>query len=720
MFRKFGIFLGLAAALFAQKKPVTLDAILGGGRGGFAGMGAPNWAPDGKSFVTQQGGKVSQYDMASKKSKELFSLDEVTKGAVAAPAHERFDWENRRVREETLQWSDSGKDLLVLSKGDIFLYHLDSGKADQLTATPIEERDPKLSSDGTRILFRRSHDMYVIDVASKQETRLTKDGNETLLNGELDWVYPEELDLGTAYWWSADGKSIAFLQFDVSREPLYPHVDLRKYRALLEPQRYPQAGEHNADVRLGVIAATGGAVRWVDAGETRDQHLIARVAWMPDNAHLLVQRLTRVQNRMDVLSADVKTGAVTTLFTESDPYWVNLHDDLRFLKDNQHFLWTSERDGGFRHLYVSTMDGKDQRRLTSGNWEVRGVPGVDEASGTVYYLSSEPSPLETQFYSIKLDGSGKQRLTQEPGTHTVSMPAGGGYFLDTYSSLKAPSRRVFRKMDGSEYSVYREADTKASSEYEILPTEIVKLKAADGSTDMYARLIKPAGFDASKKYPAVVMVYGGPHAQSVRDSWSGLNWDQVLAHKGFVIWQVDNRGASGHGHKFESAIYHKMGAVELDDQRAGVAHLVGMGFVDAKRVGIYGWSYGGFMTANALLNAGDVFHAGISGAPVTNFANYDTIYTERYMGLPQENPDGYAGTNLPLKAGNLKGKLMLVHNIDDDNVLFQNMLQLTDALQRADKQFEFMLYPQKSHGVTGPVRKQMMEAMTAFFEKELK
>ncbi len=701
--------------MFAQKKPVTLDAIL------VAAMAeTPNWAPDGKTFVYQQGGKVWRYDVAAKKAAELFSMDELTRKAIAPPPRERFDWENRRVREQALQWSSSGKELLVLTGGDVFLHHLDGGATDQLTATPVEERDPKLSPDGTRLLFRRAHDLYVLDIASRKEHRLTRDGSETLLNGELDWVYPEELDLGSAFWWSPDGKSIAFLQFDVTREPVYPHADLLKYRAVAEPQRYPQAGENNADVRLGVMAASGGPVRWIDLGDTRDHYLLARVAWMPDSAHLLVQRSTRVQNRLDVISADAKTGTAQVLFTETDPYWVNIHDDLHFLKDGVRFLWTSERDGGFRHIFLYTNDGKNVRQLTRGEWEVRGIAGVDEAKGIVYYNSSEASPIETQLYSVKLDGTGKQRLTNEAGTHSISMSPDAAYFLDTYSNLTSPSRRVFRNADGSEYTVYREADTKTAEQYDILPTEIVKVKAADGRTDLYARMIKPANFDASRKYPAVVMVYGGPHAQSVRNAWSGLTWDQVLAHKGFVIWQVDNRGANGYGHRFESAIYHRMGSVELDDQRAGVAHLVSMGFVDPARVGIYGWSYGGFMTANALLNAGDVFHAGISGAPVTNFANYDTIYTERYMGLPKENPDGYAGTNLPLKAGNLKGKLMLVHNIDDDNVLFQNMLQLTDALQRANKQFEFLLYPQKSHGVSGPVRRQMMEAMTGFFERELR
>ena len=706
--------------VFAQKKPITLESLSSAGGRMFAAMGgSPIWAPGGKTFIYQQSGKVWQYDMAAKSARELFDMAPLTKAAVPVPPRERFDWENRRVREEPLQWSASGKELLVYTGGDIFLWHFDGARYDQLTATPVAERDPKLSPDGTRVLFRRNHDLYVIDVATKKETRLTKDGTETLLNGEPDWVYPEELDLGTAAWWSPDGKSVAFLQFDTSREPLYPHAALTGLKALAEPQRYPQAGDPNADVRLGIIPSAGGPVRWMDLGDTRDHYLLARVHWSPDSASVFVVRPTRIQNQLDLLSANVKTGEATLVLRESDKHWINLADDFRFIENGARFLWTSERDG-FRQLYVYSRDGRTQKQLTRGAGEVRGIAGVDEAHGVVYYTSGAKSPIESHLYSVKLSGGAEQLLTRDDGWHSVSMSPDCEYFLDTYSNLTQPSRRVFRKADGSEYHVYREADRKLEEEFDIRPTELLKVKAADGVTDMWARLIKPANFDPSKKYPVIVEVYGGPGAQSIRNSWSGLSWDQVMAHKGFVIWQVDNRGSHGYGHAFETPIYHELGKVEIEDQKAGVKQLVAMGFADPNRIGINGWSYGGFMTAAALLRAGDVFQAGIAGAPVTSYLNYDTIYTERYMGLPQDNPEGYASTSLAKDAAKLNGKLMLIHNIDDDNVLFQNMMQLTDALQRAGKQFEFMLYPQKSHGVSGPARNQMTQAMTDFFLRSLK
>jgi dipeptidyl-peptidase-4 len=705
-----------AVGLFAQKKPVTIDAVVETRRP--EAPGSPVWAPDGQAFAYRQGESIRLYDIREKRDRTLFDLEPLRKAARPNPPRERFDWVNRRVHAQQIQWFPNGKDLVVASGGDLFVWHVESGKFDQITHTDAAEDDAKLSPDGARVAFRRNHDLYVLDIASKKETRLTSNGSESLRNGELDWVYPEELELGSAYWWSPDSKQIAYLQFDVSREPLYPHADLLGSPPVFEPQRYPQAGEPNADVRIGIVPAGGGQTRWLDTGDTRDLYLIARVWWMPDSRRLVIERLTRVQNRLDLLSAVAVTGAASAILTETDPYWINFTGDLKFLNGGREFLWSSERDG-FRHLYVYSSDGKEVRRLTRGEWEVRGVAGIDEKSGVVYYLSSESSPTETQLYRVGLNGAGRTRITRESGSHAISMPENAAWYLDTYSSIETPTRRVIHAPDGAEHAVFRDAD-KVADEYDLRPVQILKVKAADGRTELYARLIKPAGFDPARKYPAVVIVYGGPGAQSVRNEWHSVTWEQALAHRGFVVWQVDNRGSAGRGHAFESVLYRNMGPTELADQKAGVEQLIEMGFVDPNRIAIYGWSYGGFMALNAALNEPDLFRAAIAGAPVTNMANYDTIYTERYLGLPASNPDAYKKTNLAIAAAKLKAHLMLVHNFEDDNVLFQNMLQITNALQNAGKQFQLMIYPQKTHGVMGPVRKQMLESMTTFLEAKLK
>ncbi|MBZ5728792.1 MAG: S9 family peptidase [Acidobacteriia bacterium] len=712
----------LVPSAFAQKKPITLESLNQGGRGGGRGGAAMPavWAPDGKTFLFRQGRQIMIYDPATKSSKELINAEAIDAAAMNPGRDDGpVDWQNRRARTGGMQFSADGQELLFPAGGDIFLIHVATGKWEQLTKTPVPEIEPKLSPDARMVAFRRGFDLYAVDVATHKETRLTHDGNDTLRNGALDWVYPEEIGLTTAFWWSPDSKAVAYLQFDTSREPLVPHEDLLRVRGLYEPERYPQAGENNADIHLGVVAATGGPTKWLDVGETRSAALIARVGWMPNSRSVFVLRTNRVQNRDEMFSIDVESGAASTIFKESDPYWINLAGDFEFLGDGKRFLWTSERDG-FRHIYLYSNDGKDVKQLTRGNWEVTAIQAVDEPGNRLFYSSTEPSSLEHHFYSIGLDGQNKRQLTKEAGWHNISMGPGGRYYLDSYSSLTSPSRTVLHAGDGAELGVYREADRAQVDEFEILPTEIVKFNGPDG-TPLYGRLIKPAGFDPAKKYPVVVSVYGGPGvALPVRNSWQGVNLDQVLAHKGYVVWQTENRGGMGRGHAFETAIYHKLGVTELADQVAGVKHLISLGFADPQRIGIHGWSYGGFMTVNALVNAPDVYRAGFAGAPVTSWMNYDTIYTERYMGLPKENPDGYKETALPQRAANLKGRLMLVHNFEDDNVLFQNSLQMSNALQVAGKQFEYMLYPQKSHGVGGPAARQMNEMMIGFFDRTLK
>lgn len=702
-----------SASLWAQKKPVTIE-MLATGTPARAGFGPVVWSQDGKSFAFREGNKLLRYDVASRQQKEIADLTKLRNQAVDGAEPKAFGWRNRNVEEQAFQWSRSGREMLISAGGDLFLAHLDSGAMEQLTATPERESDPKLSPDGQYVSFRRNNDLYCLDIAATQVRRLTADGSPALLNGGLDWVYPEELELSTAYWWSPDSTQIAYLQFDVSRELVFPQIDLLPTKPVFEPERFPQPGTPNADVRLGVISATGGATRWMDLGEMRD-HLLARVYWSPDSRALAAERLNRVQNRLDLDLADAATGETRTILDERDPYWINVNDDFRFLGEGKQFLWGSERSG-FLHLYLYSIDGKQVKQLTRGDWEVTDVAGVDEAARQVYFVSTGQSPLERQLYRVGLDGKGKTRLTSTPGTHAISMSPNCAAYLDTASSLTSPPRRTIHQPDGSLTAVFRESEP---VDYEVLPTEIVKLKAADGQT-LYGRMIKPAGFDAHKKYPVVVIVYGGPGAQSVRDAWSGATWEQALAQRGFLIWQLDNRGSAGRGHRFETPVFRNFGAVELEDQKQGVGYLESLAFADTSRMGLYGWSYGGFMTLYSLCNAPGLFRAGIAGAPVTDWRNYDSIYTERYMGLPDENEAGYNRSSPIGKAAQLNSKLLLVHNLEDDNVHFQNTVQMINALEHAGKMYQLQVYPQKAHGVSGAMRKHLLETTTEFFEQNLK
>lgn len=724
-----GLTIGLmfAAAGTPSKKPVTIDDILKP-RGDFAS--AAIWRPDGKAYVYQEKGKVFLFDAEKAKAAEWFDLEALEKQEKKpAGGQKPFGWQNRRVAVNSMEWFPNGRDLLVATAAGLFEVRGDGKAKHRATGADGEEEDPKLSPDGKSVLYRHGFNLYVLSLTSGAVTQLTHDGTETRMNGKLDWVYPEELEISTASWWSPDSKNVAYLQFETSTEFVYPQADLLGERAVAEPERYPQAGTPNADVKLGIVGAQGGPTKWMDIGAGEHSEgaytsgaytLISRVNWLPGSRAIAIQRLSRVQDKLDLLFADVESGKTHTVLHEESKTWVNFQTSIHFLKERPAFLWTSEAGNGFRHLYLYGEDGKLIRQLTHGDWEVRQVAAVDEEHGFVYYTSNADDPIEEQLYRVSIEGGEPLKLTKEAGTHRIRAAENGAYYLDTYSSLANPPETTLHDASGKQVAVTRAADRKQLDDFDILPTEIIRLAAEDG-TALFAKLIKPAGFETGKKYPVVVFIYGGPGVgQAVRNSWQGMGWEQVLAHRGYVIWQLDNRGTFGRGHAFEAPIYREMGKTELGDQRTGIDKLIGMGFADEGRIGMFGWSYGGYMTLYSLLHAPDVFRAGIAGAPVTDWHNYDTIYTERYMGLPGENKEGYLKSSNVLAAEHLKAKLMIVHNFEDDNVLFQNTMQMVNALETAGKQFDFELFPQKSHGVSGPLRKTMYERMTAFFDRNLK
>lgn len=707
---------GLAFSLLGQKKPITLDSLKQVSMG--EATLSPVWAPNGYQFAYAKSGGLFLHDCRTNQSRQIFAkFSDLAALAIKDSNPDlAFGWQNRRVSEQRFQWAPDSSALLISEGGDLFWVTAADGKAQQLTKTEVAEADPKLSPDGKKVSYRIGNDLYVQVIASGMQTRLTRDASELILNGKLDWVYPEELDLNTAYWWSPDSARIAYLQFDISKEMIYPQVDLLKTPAVQEPERYPQAGTPNADVRLGVVDLETAKTRWMNLGETRD-YLLARVAWL-NPMEVSVQRMTRVQDKLEFLAANWETRQIRKVLNESDPYWINVNSMTRMDAVRKQLVWASERSGS-RHLYLIDFEGKELGQLTKGNWEVSDVAGVNWDKKLVYYTSTETSPLERQLYVVGFDGKNKKQLTSESGTHTISMSPTAEFYTDNYSAITNPTRQTLHGAAGQLVEELKASNRKVLEENEILPTEFLNFKTKDGAT-LYARLIRPKGFDPAKKYPAIVMVYGGPHAQTIRNLWTGgMNLEQVLAHRGFVIWQVDNRGSSGRGHTWEAKLYRKFGEIEVKDQKAGIEHLTSLGFVDAARIGMSGWSYGGYMTLNTMLSEPKLIKAGISGAPVTNWLLYDTIYTERYLGMPQENEKGYRDSSPVHKAAKLEGKLMLVHNIGDDNVLFQNMLQMTDALQTAGKHFELQIYPQKSHGVSGPARFHLNEAMVDFFERQL-
>ncbi|HMJ61982.1 MAG TPA: DPP IV N-terminal domain-containing protein, partial [Bryobacteraceae bacterium] len=485
----------------AGKTPVTLDDFLA--QPAVRPL-APIWAPDGKRFAYKEKDNVYFYDAAARKAKNWFT-------APVAAAKDSA-WQNRRVSAQSYQWFPNSRDLLASENGDLFIVHPD-GTREQITKTGLNEEDPKLSPDAKHVLYRSKSNLYSIDLSTRKITQLTTDGTATLLNGQLDWVYPEELELHTATWWSPDSKRIAYLQFDVSHEFSYPQLDLLGVRAIAEPQRYPQAGTPNAHVRLGVVSLDSGLTKWMEIGDTSDA-LLARVAWLPDSSQVAIERMNRVQSELDLWFCDASSGAARVVLHEQSKTWINMADNLFLLKSRPEFLWTSELASGFRHIYRYSDKGQMLQQLTSGNWEVRSVAGVDEAQRKVFFTSSEQGPLENQLYSVGFDGGARTRLTKEEGTHSVHANADGSLFVDAFSNFKRPPETVLRNAAGEQLAVLVPMDRKALETYQFPPAEIVEVKAEDG-TLLYGRLIKPTNFREGIKYPLIVYVYGGPGVQEI-------------------------------------------------------------------------------------------------------------------------------------------------------------------------------------------------------------
>lgn len=604
--------------------------------------------------------------------------------------------------------------VLINWSNDLFYYEFGSERAIRLTSNPEEEVGEGFSPDGRMVSFVRENNLYVEDLGmQRRERALTRDGSAKLLNGRLDWVYQEELygrgNFG-AYWWSPDSTTIAFLRIDESPVPEFTVVDHIPYDQKLEVTAYPKAGDPNPIVKLGVVNAAGGDIRWIDTFKYQPENfLISRVTWTPDGEKVVYQAQNREQTFLDVNFADPRTGKSSNVIHETSKAWVAINEQPIWLRDGS-FIWASERNG-WEHLYHYSADGKLLRQITDGKWEVRSIEGVDEENGYIYFTATEHSHIANHGYRIKLDGSGLTRLTQTEGSHRLDLSPANNYFVDVWSDVNTPSQARLYDASGKLVRVIAENKVDALKQYKLGTTELLQVKTRDGFL-MEAMMIKPPDFDARKKYPVMSFTYSGPHAPQVRNGWGSQTYmfHQLLAQKGYIIWVCDNRTASGKGMDATWPVYKNFGELELRDLEDGVTWLKSQPYVDGSRIGIWGWSYGGFMTSYALTHS-ESFKIGISGGTVADWRDYDSIYTERYMGTPQNNPEGYKKSSPVNAAKNLHGKLLLIHGAIDDNVHMQNTIQFIYELQKAGKQFQLMLYPKSRHGVTDPLLLKHMRQM---------
>ena len=727
----------------AASRQLTIEQIFA--EGGITGR-APEtikWSPDGSkvSFVQRddagEHGELWYVDATTGEKKILASE---TKLSLLAPAASKIKDEREKERVTrynvaAYSWSPDSKHLLFDSQGQLWYYSLDTGTAVQLTSSPDPSEDAKFSPDGKRLAYVRKHNLYVHPVSGgegesvltreeKQKDRGKEKDKEDVVNGEVDWVYAEELEVRSNFFWSPEGHEIIFLQMDETRVPAYPITDWLPTHPRVEQEKYPKAGDPNPTVRVGVVSSNGGKVRWIKLTDVDDTY-VPRFGWIREG-WAWAEVLNRKQDVMDLYFIDARSGRSRKVLTESAPdAWVNVNDDFRILKSGDRFLWTSWRDG-HTHIYLYSFNAQDpaaadaklERQLESGDYEVLAVSGVDDASSTVFFTANEGDPRQQKLYSVKLDGSGMRSISSEEGNYTATFTDDGKHFVETHSATLTPPRISVCAPGGACQKIW---EGRSVADYSPIAPKMMEFKAGDG-TVLYGYLILPRNADATQKIPLIVHVYGGPAGQTVQHSWGGTTalFHQMLANEGFAIFSVDNRGTPNRGKKFSAAPRLQSGGIELKDQLAALDQLYAQfPNLDRTRTGIWGWSNGGSMTLYALTHS-DRFKAGISVAPVTNWRDYDSIYTERYMGLPKDNPSGY-DDSVVNAASSLHGSLLLVHGTSDDNLHFQNTIQMTDALIKAGKQFRLMVYPGKTHGISGPgTRTQLFQMMEDFWKKELK
>jgi dipeptidyl-peptidase-4 len=715
-----------AAAQNADPSRLTLERIFASPEFFGQRFGPARWLASGDAYTTLEpgaggGADIVRYDAATGARNVLVPAARLTPVGAAEP-----------LDVEDYSWSADGKHLLIFTnsqrvwrentRGDFWELDLAGWRLRKLggpNAKPSTLMFAKFSPDGGRVAYVRDHDLYVerLGGGAPAITRLTSDGSPTRINGTFDWVYEEEFSLRDGFRWSPDGKRIAYWQLDVAGVRDFLLIDdtdsLYSYPV---PVQYPKAGTTNSAARVGVVSASGGATRWLAVpGDPRNNY-IARMEWAGESNDVVLQHLNRLQNTLTLYLGDARTGLVRPLLVERDSAWVDVVNDVRWLNAGRDFTWVSERSG-WRHLYVMSRDGKTSRDVTPGAFDVVNpgylfgepfVLGTDDSAGIVYFTASPDNPTRLFLYRARLDGTEQPRRVtpaSEPGTHGYDVAPGGKWAIHYWSSFGAPATADLVRLPSHE--VVRTLVDNAQLRARVAalakgPVEFFRVRGAGGAAgyDLDGYMIKPPGFDSTKKYPVLFNVYGEPAGQTVQDAWGGAQylWHLMLAQQGYIVASVDNRGTPPpRGRAWRKSIYRKIGILATADQTEAARQIGRRSYVDSTRIGVWGWSGGGSMTLNLLFRSPDVYRMGMAVAPVTDLRFYDTIYTERYMGLPQENAEDYRQASPVTFANGLRGDLLLVHGSGDDNVHYQNSETLVNALVAADKPFQLMVYPNRTH-----------------------
>jgi len=690
-----------STALFAQKE-ITVADIYQKGTFRQESVWGIRWMNDGQYYSAQEENDILKYDITTGES-----VEKILDGDALEPS----------IDFQSYSFSDDESKLLLLTNresiyrrsytAEYYIYDLESKELLKLSERG-KQAYATISPDNSKVAFVRDNNLFYTNLDDMSEVQITDDGKfNKLIHGSTDWVYEEELSMTRAFEWSGDGEQLFYLTFDES--------DVREYnmqkwnQGQLYPEdykfKYPKAGEDNSIVTATLYNLSDKKKMEVDLGSDQEYY-IARIYQTPVKNTLSMMRLNRLQNQLDIVHLDTKSGKTKVVLTENYDTYVDLDfiDDLTYLKDGKHFIHASEKSG-YKHLYLYTVDGELKNQITSGNWEVDSFDGVDESSRRpkVFFTSTEKSPLDRTFNSIDINGKNKKALRPEAGVHNANMSSDFKYYIDYHSSASQPLKvSLYKTSDNSLVKVLKENNGVASTveSYNLSGKEFFTFKTVDG-TSLNGYMIKPKPFDENREYPVLVYQYSGPGSQQVMNNWNGGNyyWHQMLAQDGYIVAVIDTRGTGGRGAEFKKMTYEQLGKYESEDHIAGAKYLGGLSYVDESRIGIWGWSYGGYMSSLAMFKGEGIFKAAIAVAPVTNWRYYDTIYTERYMGLPQDNASGYDDNSPTSHVEKLQGNYLLVHGTGDDNVHFQNAVAIQDALIAAGKQFDSFYYPDRAHGI---------------------
>jgi dipeptidyl-peptidase-4 len=688
-------------SLFSQTgaKKITLDDIFKNRKFSSKGVPGLNSMKDGEHYCQLKKDSLNVYEYATGKltqtlvtSKNLIPAGDTSPVSMGSYS---FSKDENKILFPT----DEEPIYRHSSKANYYFYDLTTGKLTFLSKAG-KQRLATFSPDGTKIAFVRDNNLFMVDIPTGKEQQITTDGKiNEIINGATDWVYEEEFEFSQAFFWSPDSKKIAYYRFDESNVKEY---QLTYYGDLYPEQykyKYPKPGEDNSKISIFVWNADSGKSTRVDIGQEQDIY-IPRVKWTEDPNVLAFYRMNRHQNKLELLLSDAVSGTSHVIYSEENKTYIEINDHWHFLKNNSGFLLTSEKDG-FRHIYLYTMEGKLIRQLTSGKWEVTDIAGIDEQNNKLYYVSTEVSPLERNVYSIGLDGKKKTCLIPKKGYNVPEFSSKCIYFINRWSDINTPPVSTVCKSDGTEIRTIQDnAKLKETlKDYGYSKAEFFTFQTADG-IDLNGWMLKPAGFDSLKKYPVLFTIYGGPGSQTVMNLWGMVSsWDQLLAQNGIILVSVDNRGTGGRGEGFKKCTYLELGKYETLDQIEAAKYLGSLSFVDKDRIGMWGWSFGGYMTLSCLTIGADYFKMGVAVAPVTNWKYYDNIYTERFMQTPKENSQGYESNSPINHASEMKGKLLIIHGMADDNVHTQNSIDFITALVAANKQFDMQFYPNSNHGI---------------------